>query len=374
MRIAERWTDRAAPVRPGEALDLERLGDYLAREHPALAGELTVEQFPSGYSNLTYLVGVRRDDGETREMVLRRPPFGSRVASAHDMGREYRILSALEGLYPKAPRPLFHCADAEVIGAPFYAMERRRGLILRGGSPDTAPDPEVMRRVGEAFVETLAELHAVDYEAAGLAELGRPRGYVRRQVEGWSERWRRARVDDVEPMETAAAWLNDSLSARSGFREAASLVHNDFKYDNLVLSAEDPGRVDAVLDWEMATLGDPLMDLGTALGYWTDPDDDPALLALSLSPTTWPGNPSRREIATRYLEATGSEARELVFFYVFGLFKIAVILQQIYYRYRQGLTADPRFARLDEGVEALARTAARAIETGRIDRLYAASP
>ena len=234
-----------------------------------------------------------------------------------------------------------------------------------------------MRRIAEALVDGLAELHAVDIEAAGLAGFGRPEGYVERQVTGWSERWRRARIDDVPDVERAAAWLGEHLPRSAdgaGPRSpSAALIHNDYKYDNLVLDPADPGRVLAVLDWEMATLGHPLMDLGTSLAYWVDPDDEPALRALAFGPTLLPGNPRRAEVAERYARASGRApggVEDLLFYYVFGLFKTAVIAQQIYYRYAQGLTRDERFARLPAGIAALGRTAARAIERGRIDRLW----
>ncbi len=359
--------DRPAPVRPGEELDVEALVSYLAERRPELAGEIEVAQFPSGFSNLTYLVRIERSEEEPLELVLRRPPFGSRVATAHDMVREHRILTALAGRFAKAPQPVLLCDDPEVLGAPFYLMERLTGIVLRGRMPaDTAPDATTMWAIAEALVDTLVELHALDFEAAGLGDLGRPEGYIERQIEGWSGRWKAARTDEMPAMERAARWLADSMPAESG----AALIHNDYKYDNLVLDPADPTRIVGVLDWEMATLGDPLMDLGTSLGYWVDPADPPALRELALSPTTLPGNPSRRELAELYAERSGRDIDDLVFYYVYGLFKIAVIIQQIYYRYRQGLTRDERFAGLVEGVRGLAAMAERAVETGRVDRLF----
>ncbi len=360
--------DQPASVRPGEELELGRLGRYLVENlrqpngAPADETELQVLQFPSGFSNLTYLLRL----GEL-ELVLRRPPFGSKVKSAHDMGREYRILERLVRVYPKVPRPLLFCQEKSVLGAPFYVMERVRGPILRPTmTAADAPRPDRMAEIARAFLETLVELHAVDFEAAGLGDLGRPEGYVERQIEGWIGRYQKSRIEEVPEMDRVAGWL----TARQPVESAAALIHNDFKYDNLVLDTENGARVAAVLDWEMATLGDPLMDLGTSLGYWLDPADPPELKALRLSPTTFKGNPSRAEIARGYAEATGRGDGELVFYYVYGLFKIAVIVQQIYYRYRKGLTADPRFARLDQGVLGCARTAVQAIAKGRIDRLF----
>jgi aminoglycoside phosphotransferase (APT) family kinase protein len=354
--------DATRPVRPGEEIDATALGAWLAERLPETAGlPVTIEQFPGGHSNLTYLIRV----GE-RDLVLRRPPFGSKVKTAHDMGREFRVLSRLWSVYPKAPRAILHCDDPEVIGAPFYVMERVRGVILRHQKPPAGVDlhPEVMRRLSEAAVDGLAELHAVDYEAAGLGDLGRPAGYVERQVSGWTERWRGSRTDDVPDVDRAAAWLADHLPPETG----AALLHNDYKYDNLVL-APDLGSIAAVLDWEMATVGDPLMDLGTSLGYWIDPDDDLALRTLPAGPTTLPGNLGRAAVVERYAAASGRDVSGILFYYVFGLLKIAVIAQQIYYRYKQGLTRDERFAAMIGAVRLLGRTAAQAIDKGRIDRL-----
>jgi aminoglycoside phosphotransferase (APT) family kinase protein len=330
---------------------------------------LVVEQFPGGHSNLTYLL---RFGG--RELVLRRPPRGASVKTAHDMGREHRVLSRLHRCYPKAPRALAACDDPAVIGAPFFLMERVEGIILRRLLPAGAgsvPAPSRLRALSEATVDALAELHAVDPAAAGLADLGRPAGYTARQVSGWTERWQRAATDPVPDVDRAAAWLAEHLPRRSAAEEedAAALLHNDFKLDNLVLTA-DLGAVAAVLDWEMATVGDPLMDLGTSLGYWLDPDDDEALRILPVGLTALPGNLSRAEVVERYARATGRDASGILFHYVFGLLKIAVIAQQIYFRYRSGLTRDERFAPLHDSVRLLGRTTAQAIARQRIDRLW----
>ena len=360
--MSARWIDRPGEVRAGEELEVERLAAYLRERLPELAGPLEIEQFPRGFSNLTYLLRAG-----SRELVLRRPPIGAAVKSGHDMGREHRILSRLHAVYDKAPEPLVYCEDPEVLGAPFYVMERVEGVILRPKMPEPMhPPPERMAAIAEGFVETLAELHAVDFEAAGLGELGRPDGYVRRQIDGWAGRYEKARTDDIPEMTEIAAWLDARAPAESG----AALIHNDFKYDNLVLDPEDGTRVIAVLDWEMATLGDPLMDLGTSLGYWVDPQDPPELRQLALSPTLLPGNPTRAELVERYASASGREVADPVFYYVYGLFKIAVIVQQIYARYRAGHTSDRRFAHLIEGVRACSRAAARAAELGRIDPLF----
>ncbi len=257
-----------------------------------------------------------------------------------------------------------------MIGAPFYLMERVRGVILRQPKAPAGIDlpPERMRAISEAAVDGLAALHAVDYRQAGLGDLGHPQGYVTRQVEGWSGRWQKARTDDVPDLDRAAAWLAAHLPPDIGDAGAA-LLHNDYKYDNLVLDPADLSRVVAVLDWEMATVGDPLMDLGTSLGYWMDPDDFPELKMLPAGPTTLPGNLGRAEVVERYAAQSGRDVSGILFYYVFGLFKIAVIAQQIYYRYRQGLTRDERFAALLGAVRVLGRTTAAAIARNRIDRL-----
>jgi aminoglycoside phosphotransferase (APT) family kinase protein len=350
------WLDQPQAVRPGEELDAQRLAAYLATTAPDLAGPVQVEQFPQGYSNLTYLVRI----GE-REVVLRRPPFGVGKGSAHDMAREYRTLAGVARVYPRVPRPLVYCADETVLGAPFYLMERVPGVILRARPPaGLALPPATMRRLAEATIDNLAAIHALDYGAAGLGDLGHPAGYVGRQVMGWTARYARARSDDIPEIEQAAAWLAAHIPPEA----APALLHNDYKYDNMVLDPVDLPRIRAVLDWEMATLGDPLMDLGTTLGYWVQADDPPELQAMRFGPTTLPGNLTRAELVQRYAQAGGRDVGNIGFYYVYGLFKIAVIAQQIYARYRQGVTHDARFAGLLPAIRALGHAAARATATG----------
>ena len=337
------------PPRPGEELDQDRLADYL-RLAVGLEGPLRVQQFPGGHSNLTYLVSA----GE-REVVLRRPPFGSTVKAAHDMGREFKVLSALGPVFPKAPRVLAFCEDASVLGAPFYLMERVGGLILRSRVPEgVALPPDTISRLCAALVDTLVELHGLDYAAAGLAGFGTPEGYALRQVAGWTKRYRAAQDAEVAEMDAVARWLAEHVPSAQG----ASLLHNDYKHDNLVLDPARPDRIVAVLDWEMSTLGDPLMDLGTTLAYWVEEGDRDELKAVAFGPTRLPGSYTRRQLVDRYAERSGRAVHDLDFYYCFGLFKIAVVVQQIYYRFRQGLTRDPRFAGLGGAVNVLARQAA----------------
>ena len=351
--------DGARPPRPGEELDAAALAAWLAERVPETAGQpIAIEQFPGGHSNLTYLVRI----GE-RELVLRRPPVGSKVKSAHDMGREVKVLSRLAPAWPPAPRPLAECDDPSVLGAPFYLMERKRGLILRRElPPGFAIDPTTARRLSEALAGGLAELHAIDFAAIGLGELGRPDGYVERQVRGWTERYAGSRTDDLPVVDRVAGWL----AARIPTSPPPALLHNDYKYDNLVLDPADPARIVGVLDWEMATIGDPLMDLGTSLAYWVEAGDPPGMIAMRFGPTTQPGMMTRAELAALYAARTGRPLDHIVFYYAFGLFKTAVVAQQIYWRWKQGLTRDPRFEPFLLAVAALCDQASAAIDRGSL--------
>ncbi len=350
--------DTARPPRAGESLDLERLEPYLRQHLPQMNGRLEIEQFPSGFSNLTYL--LRAGDFE---LVLRRPPFGNQIKSAHDMAREHRVLTALHPIYPQAPKPYLLCEDESVLGAPFYVMERRRGIILRRTLPSGCDlSPVLAGRLSEAFIDNLATLHAVDWRGAGLGDLGKPEGYVQRQVEGWNRRYQKAQTDSWRNLDEAAAWLLSNQPASSG----ASLVHNDYKYDNIVLAPHDMTKILAVLDWEMCTIGDPLMDLGTSLAYWVEAGDPPELLAAAFGPTALPGTLTRQQLAERYGQQSGVQIEHLTFYFTFGLFKLAVIVQQIYYRFFKGHTQDSRFAQLNQMVGLLGRIATEAIAKDRV--------
>ena len=351
------------PVRAGEEIDTEALSAYLdARLQPAV--KLQIAQFPAGSSNLTYLMRVG-----TSEYVLRRPPFGNTVKTAHDMRREFDVLSKLSDVYAPAPKPLLFCEDDSIIGSEFYLMERRNGLIIRGSvscphvSKRSLQDSQAYRtQVCESFIQNLVSLHNVDYKAAGLSDLGRPGGYNRRQVEGWSKRYLAAKTDELSHLEHTMAWLNTNIPAESG----ATLIHNDYKFDNVMLDPEDLTRITAVLDWEMVTVGDPLMDLGTTLGYWMSRDVGDELLSMPFNPRILMENFTRQQLVDLYASASGRDISNILFYYAFGTFKIAVIAQQIYARYVRGNTKDARFASFDKFVAALGMIAAKAISKDSI--------
>ncbi len=296
-------------------------------------------------------------------MVLRRPPFGSKVKSAHDMSREYRVLSKLNSAFPAAPRVLLYCEDASILGAPFYLMEPIHGIILRKDPPPGMNfTPETARGLSETFVDTLATLHALDCDAIGLGDLGKPQGYLERQVRGWTDRYYASKTHDYGEANRIVAWLLDHVPVSAG----AALIHNDYKYDNLVLDPAAVTQVIGVLDWEMCTIGDPLSDLGTSLAYWVDADDPDDLQAVRWSPSNYPGSFTRAQIVERYAQKTGRDVSSMPYYLAFGRFKVAVILQQIYYRYAQGLTKDTRFANIPEKVATMLRASLRAAEKGTI--------
>lgn len=408
-------------VRKGEEIDIDSLRAYLKSQPDLSDGEIDVEQFPAGSSNLTYLIRLG-----SAEFVLRRPPFGNTVKTAHDMRREFDVLSKLSALYEPAPKPLLFCEDQSIIGSEFYLMERRQGLVIRGKLPATHPvsvppvvagglgsasetqnaeggnasvnerakpsdhdaefsrthdfesgnssphvskdstraprslenDHELRIEVCKSFIQNLADLHSLDLRKANLETLGKPDGYNRRQVEGWTKRYFAATTDEVPELENAITWLNENIPTESG----TSLIHNDYKFDNVMLDPADLTRVTAVLDWEMVTVGDPLMDLGTTLGYWMSPDAGDELLNMPFNPRVLMENVSRQNLVDMYAESQGRDLPNMLFYYVFGTFKIAVIAQQIYARYIRGFTTDERFMNFDRFVSALGMIAAKAID------------
>lgn len=345
--------NETAPVRRDEELNIPALQEYLSAQlpHATNTRELVIEQFPGGHSNLTYLI---RFGGQ--EFVLRRPPMGPVAPKAHDMPREFRLLSIVHPAFSLAPKPVLLCEDASIIGAPFYLMERRRGLVVRNRIPSEIGDDLWKRsRISESVVDTLVALHAVDIYSTGIIQLGKPAGFVERQVKGWTDRWQHSKTSEVPDMEAVAIWLNDKILA-DGDSATATLVHNDYKLDNIMLDTADPSRVVAVLDWEMCSVGDPLIDLGLFLCYWTLSDDQIGSGSLSAI-TTGPGWMTREEIIARYESKTGRDVSRIKFYETFALFKVAVILQQIFFRYAQGQTTDERFKTFDRHVLSLARAA-----------------
>ncbi len=350
--------DQARAVRQGESLETETITAYLKTKLPGLDGPVTVRQFHSGFSNLTYLITI----GDT-ELVLRRPPFGKKARTAHDMGREFRILRALKPVFPYVPAPLVYCDDPGVMDVPFYVMERKQGVILRKDLPDAPTlDAPGAGRLCRRWVTVLGELHGLDYRRCGLADLGSPDGYAARQVVGWSRRFRDARTGDVPDFEAVMAWLKDTMPSDTA---TPALVHNDYKFDNVILDPAAPTRITGVLDWEMATIGDPRMDLGASLGYWVEAADSEELKLIRTLPTLSPGMLTRRQIVALYEEKTGATIENFAWYYCFGLFRLAVIAQQIYYRYYHGQTSDGRFGRLGFAVGILEKAAERVMESGK---------
>jgi aminoglycoside phosphotransferase (APT) family kinase protein len=343
-------------IRPGEQLDWPRLVGWLRERLPVcnipgldVTREPEISQFPGGHSNLTYLLRFG-----AAEIVIRRPPFGPVAPRAHDMAREFHWLVAIHGVFPRAPRAYVLCEDMDVIGSVFYAMERRHGLVVRGEEPATIGGPADRRRVSQAVVGTLADLHNIDVAANDLSGLGKPAGFVARQVKGWTDRWARAKTDPLREMDALADWLQSHLP-----RDAAppAVVHGDFKLDNLMLDPADVGRVVALLDWEMSALGDPLVDLGILLAYWA-PTAPPGQHDALTTVTHRRGYFTREEILDWYAARSARDLSNIRFYETFAVFKIAVVIQQIYFRYVQGETTDARFAAFDTRVAYLARQAA----------------
>ncbi|SIS76101.1 phosphotransferase family protein [Belliella pelovolcani] len=313
--------------------------------------------FNGGFSNLTYLIQTNQG-----EMVLRRPPMGKKISKAHDMTREFHVLKSLEKAgYTKIPKAMLSCEDETIMGAPFFIMEKVEGLILRNKIPvGVKLEKDFFSQLSKNSLDSLIELHELELEHSGLASLGKPDGYVERQVMGWTDRYQKAKTDEVQTMELASEWLKANHPSES----SVGFIHNDFKYDNIVLKSTQEPHIEAILDWEMATVGDPLMDLGTTLAYWAEPNDPDILKNFNL--THAPGNFTRKEVIAYYGKSTGRNMRDMLFYYVFGIFKVGVIAQQIYQRYQQGFAQDPRFAALIHAVKACGFLSTNAIKTGKI--------
>jgi aminoglycoside phosphotransferase (APT) family kinase protein len=347
-------------VREGEALPEAVLKKYLQEIKliNSVESELLVEQFTNGFSNLTYLLKI-----ENKEFVIRKPPKGA-IKRGHDMNREFKVQSAVQKAFPKVPKMYAFCNDETILGSDFYIMEKVEGVILNYKEAHKRNISAAnYKTIANSWLDTLVELHNVDYKAIGLGDLGKPEGYVERQVSNWGEQYLKAKTDEYPE----AAMVMNWMEAHQPKKYEHCLIHNDFKYDNIVFKDDSWQEVGAVLDWEMATLGDPLMDLGTSLGYWTVATDHDFVKQGIPSPTIFEGNPIRSEIAKMYAQKSGRNVDNLVFYYVFGLFKIAVIAQQIYYRYSKGWTTDKRFANLNKASELCCKLALKAIKTKSID-------
>ena len=320
----------------GELLDAQ-IGDG---GHEAVA----VEALGEGRSNLTFL--VRRG---ARAYVLRRPPLGDLPETAHDMGREYRVLSALAGRV-RAPRPVLACPDPAVIGAPFYLMEVVDGVVIRGEVP-AAFDPPSRAGLGHEMVDALAELHQVDYAAAGLSDLGRPAGYTARQVARWTKQWAVMATRPLPDIEAVRDWLGEHVPASS----PSGIVHGDYKMDNVVFAPGPPARLRAILDWEMATLGDPLADLGYLMVFWPESGEE-EVRGLRM-PTQEPGFSSRAELLARYEQRTGFAMTDLTFYRTLALWKLAILSEGLYKRYLAGKAGSGWYAVLETSVPSMAARA-----------------
>lgn len=342
--------DNPGEVRADEQLDEAALAAWLQSTVPGLTGPMSVTQFHGGHANLTYMVSF----GD-QELVVRRPPLGPVAPKSHDMGREFRALAGLTPQFPHSPRPLGFCEDESVLGAPFLVMERRQGYVIRSEWPAFLPDdPALRRRISEDLVDALADLHMVDTSTPELSTLGRPEGFVERQVRGWLGRWEAAKTREIPDMDRAAAWCLEHIPVP----QSVSVLHNDYKLDNCMYGADDPGRLVAIFDWDMASLGDPLVDLGTLLGYWSEATDDMGRGTVG-GVSTLDGFLKRDELAERYAARTGLDLSEIGFYETFALFKTAVVLEQIYVRWVRGQTKDARFEGLGSIVPQLAAGAVR---------------
>ena len=359
--MSEILIDKVVYVRDDEKIEASSLNSYLSKFIDYDTKNFKILQFPSGFSNLTYLIKSGDQD-----FVLRRPPHGAKIKSGHDMSREFKILTSLKEIYNKSPNPIHYCENEDIIGSEFYIMERLKGLILRGNNyKSIIKKTSDYVGLSKEFVQTFVDLHKIDIKESGLIDFGNPEGYNTRQVKGWSKRYLNSKTEEISDINFVIKWLNDNI-VQSRFE---SLIHNDFKYDNLVL---DPLslKVISVLDWEMSTIGDPFMDLGTSLAYWIQNDDPDFIKSIHLNITSEQGNPSRGEILKLYQNNFGNEIDNIVFYFTYGLFKIAVIVQQIYFRYKKGLTQDTRFKDLDKVVKAYGKMAKQSIQKNKIEYLF----
>ncbi len=344
-------------VRKGEELDIAAVDVALKDSVSGLSGSPEVHQYASGASNLTYAL-----DYPSRRLVLRRPPFGTIPKSGHDMHREYRIMTGLKPVYPCVPETLFYTDDKDIIGAEFYVMERAEGHLIHTHIPkEWEWDKAATRSLCEEFFSKLVDLHNVDYAAIGLSDFGRPDGYVERQIGGWNRRFEKAWTEDIDTFEDVRYWLDSKKPDRE---MGSAILHGDYRIDNCILQKDDPTKINAILDWEISALGDPLMDLGNTLSYWIQADDPPEMHAMVRQPSMAPGMMTRQEVLDFYAQKTGADVSNFQFYYVYGIWRLAVIIQQIYYRYYHGQTDNPRFKTYGQMANGLGNLARFKIKTG----------
>lgn len=341
--------------RESDKLPIEDLAHYLVEKMPNFiqSNRLHIKQFSAGASNLTYLL----TSGD-QSVILRRPPSGTKAASAHDMVREYNVIKSVGAFYSLSPKPLHLCEDENVIGEKFFIMEQIVGLGIDKNLP-VEMSKEQQLKLCENFVVGLSQLHNIDISSKELSHLGKPEGYVERQLEGWQKRFTKAKTDDVGSSDKIVQWLSRHLPKNSGYQ---SLVHNDYKFDNLILDPDKPESIKGVLDWEMTTLGDPLLDLGCSLAYWVNANDDPAMHAIRMMPTHLDGMMTRQQVFEYYCSIRNIDSFELAPYYVFGLFRLAVIAQQIYYRFYHGQTDNQKFKNFGQLVNILLNKAEQEID------------
>ena len=347
-------------VRKGEELNEQPLKEFLLKNEliTDVNNQIDISQFTGGASNLTYLLGI-----ENKDLVLRRPPKGA-IKRGHDMGREFKVLTGLNNGFGKAPKAYAYTEDESIIGSSFYVMEKVEGIIIDN---KVAKERNISETefpvIANSWLDTLVELHGLDYESVGLSDLGKPDGYVERQVRNWSKQYLKAKTEEIPEAPKVMAWLDEHQPTEYDH----CLIHNDYKYDNVVFEDDSWQNITAILDWEMCTLGDPFMDLGAAVAYWITEGDNPMIKMAFPYPTMMPGNPNRLELVEQYAQKSGRPINHLVFYYAFGLFKNAVIVQQIYFRYSKGLTTNERFANLNLLTKLFCELAWQAIQNKRIE-------
>ena len=344
------------PLTENENLDPVLLNNFLQQNGAGIETILNITRYSGGYSNLTYCLQTAN-----KKYVLRRPPIAANIKGGHDMGREFRVLSLLKPHFAKVPSPVIYCDTADMIGAPFYIMESIEGVILRASNaPGMQISADTFQKISASLINNLALLHSLDIESTGLLQLGKPEGYVLRQVEGWVKRYYTAETDHIETLNGIADWIQKNQPRA----QAPAFLHNDYKYDNLILNPADLSEIIGVLDWEMSTVGDPLMDLGASLAYWFEAEEASVFKQHNLS---WlPGNFTRKQLINQYAEKTGRDLSDILFYYVFGLFKNAVIAQQIYHRWKQGHSTDARFGALLPMIKLLGETASAALSKASV--------